>query len=119
MTTLLSSKALQTKQDITLDEEATLNIFQNGLPDQLIVNIIKFHHHVTRDKWTAAACLQHQEYIFFYDRTRKGEKHFGGTKGQWQNVFSQPKDLNAMDIGRTRARETLTEEDKQRLQAEG
>ena len=104
---------------VTLDEEATLNIFQNGLPDPLMVNIIKFHHPVTWDKWTAAAHLQHQEYIFLKDRTSKREKHFGGTKGQWQKVFSYPKDPNAMDIGRTRARETLTKEDKQRLQAEG
>ena len=65
-------QSLTNKAGYTLDEEATLNVFQNGLPDQLIVNIIKFHHHVTRDKWTAAACLQHQEYIFLNDRTRKG-----------------------------------------------
>ena len=103
----------------TLDEEATLNVFQNGLPDQLIVNIIKFHHPITWNEWTAAAHLQHQEYIFLKDRTRQREKRFGGTKGQWQKAFSLPKDPNAMDIGQTRARATLTEEDKQKLQAEG
>ena len=112
-------QSLANKAGYTLDEEATLNIFQNGLPDQLVVNIIKFHHPVTWDEWTATARLQHQEYIFLKDRTRKGEQRFGGTKGQWQKAFSYPKDPNAMDIGRTRARATLTEEDKQRLQAKG
>ena len=111
--------SLANKAGYTLDEEATLNVFQNRLPDQLVVNIIKFHHPITWDEWTAASRLQHQEYIFLKDRTRKGEKHFRGTKGQWQKAFSCPKDPNAMDIGRTRARATLTEEDKQKLQAEG
>ena len=112
-------QSLANKAGYTLDEEATLNIFQNGLPDLLIVNVIKFHHPVTWDEWTAAACLQHQEYIFLKDRTSKRERRFGGTKGQWQKAFNRPKDPNAMDRGQTRARATLTEEDKQRLQAEG
>ena len=112
-------QSLANKAGYTLDEEATLNVFQNGLPDQLMVNIIKFHHPLTWNEWTAAARLQHQEYIFLKDRTRSNEKCFGGTKGQWQKAFSHPKDPNAMDIGWTRARATLTDEDKQRLQAEG
>ena len=112
-------QSLTNKAGYTLDKEATLNVFQDGLPDQLVVNIVRFHHPLTWNKWTAAACLQHQEYIFLKDRTRNKEKRFGGTKGQWQKAFSRPKDPNAMDIGQTRARATLTEEDKQRLQAEG
>ena len=112
-------QSLANKAGYTLDEEATLNVFQDGLPDQLVVNIVGFHHPLTWNEWTAAARLQHQEYIFLKDRTRNKEKHFGGTKGQWKKAFSRPKDPNAMDIGQTRARATLTEEDKQRLQAEG
>ena len=81
-------QSLANKAGYTLDEEATLNVFQNGLPDQLVVNIIKFHHPITWNEWTTATCLQHQEYIFLKDRTRNKEKCFGGTKGQWQKAFS-------------------------------
>ena len=112
-------QSLANKAGYTLDEEATLNVFQDGLPDQLIVNIVRFHHPITWNDWTTAACTQHQEYIFLKDRTKNKERRFGGTKGQWQKAFSRPKDPNAMDIGCTRARATLTDEDKQRLQAEG
>ena len=37
-------QSLTNKAGYTLNEEATLNVFQNGLPNQLIVNIIKFLH---------------------------------------------------------------------------
>ena len=112
-------QSLANKAGYTLDEEAMLNVFQDGLPDQLVVNIVRFHHPITWNEWTAATRTQHQEYIFLKDRTKNKERHFGGTKGQWQKAFSCPKDPNAMDIGRTRARATLTDEDKQRLQAVG
>ena len=92
-------QSLANKAGDMLDEEATLNIFQNGLPDPLVVNIIKFHHPITWDEWTAAARLQHQEYIFLKDRTSNRERQFGGTKGQWKKAFSHLKDPNAMDIG--------------------
>ena len=113
-------QSLANKAGYTLDKEATLNVFQNGLPDPLVVNIIKFHHPATWNEWTTAARVQHQEYVFLKDRmNNRREKRFRGTKGQWQKAFNCPRDPNAMDIGRTRARATLTEEEKQRLQAEG
>ena len=113
-------QSLANKAGYTLDEEATLNVFRNGLPDPLVVNIIKFHHPATWNKWTSATCIQHQEYVFLKDRmNNRREKFFGGTKGQWQKAFNRPRDPNAMDIGRTRARATLTVEEKQKLQAEG
>ena len=113
-------QSLANKAGYTLDEEATLNVFQNGLPNPLVVNIIKFHHPVTWNEWTSAACIQHQEYVLLKDiMNNRKEKRFGGTKGQWQKAFNHPRDPNAMDIGRTRARATLTKEEKQKLQAEG
>ena len=113
-------QSLTNKAGYTLDKGATLNVFQNGLPDPLVVNIIKFHHPATWNEWTSATRIQHQEYIFLKDRmSNRREQHFGGTKGQWQKAFNRPRDPNAMDIGRTRARATLTEEEKQKLQAEG
>ena len=117
---IVEFQSLANKGGYTLDEEATLNIFQNRLPDPLVVNIIKFHHPATWNKWTSAARIQHQEYVFLKDRmNNRREKRFGGTKGQWQKAFNHPRDPNAMDIGRTRARATLTKEEKQKLQAEG
>ena len=113
-------QSLANKAGYTLDEEATLNVFQNGLSDPLVVNIIKFHHPATWNEWTSAARIQHQEYVFLKERmSSRREKRFGGTKGQWQKAFNCPRDPNAMDIGQTRARATLTEEEKQKLQAEG
>ena len=64
-------QSLANKAGYALDEEATLNVFHNGLPIPLVINIVKFHHPVTWDEWTTAACIQHQEYIFLKDRTKK------------------------------------------------
>ena len=75
-------QSLANKAGHTLDEEATLNIFQDRLPEQLVANIVRFHHPLTWNEWTAAARLQHQDYIFLKDRTRNKEKCFSGTKGQ-------------------------------------
>ena len=60
-------QSLANKAGYTLDEEATLNVFQNGLPNPLVVNIIKFHHPVTWNEWTSAAHIQHQEYVLLED----------------------------------------------------
>ena len=66
-------QSLANKAGYTLDEEATLKVFQNGLPNPLIVNIIKFHHPVTWNEWTSAARIQHQEYVLLKDIMNKSE----------------------------------------------
>ncbi len=36
----------------------------------------------------------------------------GGTREQWTNTLTCRQDLNAMDLSRTRARATMTEDEK-------
>src|SRR6266702_845709 len=43
----------------------------------------------------------------------------GGTREQWTNALTCRRDPNAMDLGRTRARATMTEEEKTRRIKEG
>ena len=111
---------LARKAGFGLDEEGTLIMFQKGLPPDLMKNCVKFCHPEDWDEWTRAANLQHQEYIMLRARVNKtGETKGGATRQQWKEALKQARHPDAMDIGRTRARAALTNEEKQKLQAKG
>jgi Retrotransposon gag protein len=44
--------ALARKAGYGIDDEATLDMFQQGLPNPLYLNCVKFHHPHTWDEWT-------------------------------------------------------------------
>ncbi len=105
------------KAGYDLDGEATLDVFQRALPYKLVANCVKFDHPVTWNDWTRAARHHQQEYIFLKERVKGGDRRAGATKFQWRNALNN-RNPNAMDIGRTRARATFTDEEKrQRVQS--
>ncbi len=68
--------------------------------------------------WTNSACQQHEEYIQL-SNWLKGNKVMGGTHEQWTNALTHRQDLNAMDLGCTRARTTMMEDEKTQQIKEG
>jgi len=113
---------LANKAGYDLDQRVTLDLFQNGLPNNLVWNCVKFDHPYDWNcvkfdhpydwnMWTNSACQQHKEYIQLSNRL-KGNKVMGGTCEQWTNTLTRRQDPNAMDIGQTRARATMTEDEK-------
>jgi hypothetical protein len=110
---------LANKAGYGLNDEATLALFERGLPAPLLSNAVKFHHPNTWDEWVNAVRVQHQEYFHLKSILGGSERRMGGTRDQWRNALKHAKDPNAMDIGRTRARATLTDADKAKLQKEG
>jgi len=107
---------LARKAGYTLDENVTLGLFADGLPPKLMVNCVKFDHPVTWNDWTASAHLHQEEYIQLRDRLKGGPRSQGHTQMQWRNALNR--NPNAMDIGRTRARVTTTD-DKGKQRSEG
>ncbi len=109
---------LANKAGYDLDQRVTLDLFQNGLPNNLVWNCVKFDHPYDWNTWTNSAHQQHEEYIQLSNRL-KGNKVMGGTCEQWTNALTRRQDPNAMDIGRTRAQATMTEDEKTKQIKEG
>ncbi|KAH9168127.1 hypothetical protein EDB89DRAFT_2074247 [Lactarius sanguifluus] len=59
------------------DEATTLEMFQDGLPNQLVINTTRFHHPITWDDWKVAARLQQTEYMVLKDRLGKNKPQRG------------------------------------------
>ncbi len=91
-------QSIAKKARYNLDEEATLDIFQRGLPYKLVSNCIKFNHPITWNNWTQAAHTHQQEYIFLKERVKGEDQHGGATCMQWRNALNNC-NPNAMDIG--------------------
>src|SRR6266702_301730 len=109
---------LANKAGYDLDQCVTLDLFQNGLSNNLVWNCVKFDHPYDWASWTNWARQQHEEYIQLSNRL-KGNKVMGGTKEQWTNALTHHRDPNAMDIRQTRACATMTEEEKTKRIKEG
>ncbi len=107
---------LARKAGYMLDESVTLGMFADGLPPKLMVNCVNFNHPVDWNDWTNSARLHQEEYIQLCDRLKGGHRAQGHTQTQWRNALSR--NQNAMDIGRTQVRATITstvgEKEKQR-----
>ncbi len=78
---------LANKAGYDLDQQVTLDLFQNGLPNNLIWNCVKFNHPYNWATWTDSAHQQHKEYIQLSNRL-KGNKVMGGTHKQWTNALT-------------------------------
>ncbi len=109
---------LANKAGYDLDQKVTLDLFQNGLPNNLVWNCVKFDHPYNWNTWTNSARQQHEEYIQLSNRL-KGNKVMGGTCEQWTNALTRRRDPNTMDIGQTRARATMTKDEKMKRIKEG
>ncbi len=62
------------KAGYNLNKEATLDVFQQGLPYKLVSNCIKFDHPITWNNWTQVAHTHQQEYIFLKERVKGGDR---------------------------------------------
>ncbi|KAH9172003.1 hypothetical protein EDB89DRAFT_2070348 [Lactarius sanguifluus] len=72
------------------DEATTLEMFQDGLPNQLVINTMHFQHLITWDDWKAAAHLQQAEYMILKDHLGKNKPQRGGRRsGQGQEQWVQ------------------------------
>ncbi len=109
---------LANKAGYDLDQRVTLDLFQNGLPNNLVWNCVKFDHPYDWATWTNSAHQQHEEYIQL-SNWLKGNKVMGGTCEQWTNALTRRQDPNAMDVGQARARATMMEEEKTKRIKEG
>jgi len=78
---------LANKVGYDLDQQVTLDLFQNGLHNNLIWNCVKFDHPYNWATWTNSAHQQHEGYIQFSNRL-KGNKVMGGTCEQWTNALT-------------------------------
>ncbi len=96
---------LANKAGYDLDQRVTLDLFQNGLPNNLVWNCVKFDHPYNWATWIS--------------NRLKGNKVMGGTREQWSNALTRRQDPNAMDLSRTRARATMTEDEKTKRIKEG
>lgn len=101
-----------------LHAEATIDLFEKGLPFGLWEECLKRHHPQTWDDWKNAARLQQLEYMIIQHRRKAGAR-FGHSKGEWKKALDKNRHPDAMDVGRTQARATITEEERKRLQSEG
>ncbi|KAH9017538.1 hypothetical protein EDB85DRAFT_2155118 [Lactarius pseudohatsudake] len=113
---------LVTKAGYNPNEATTLEMFQDGLPNQLVINAIRFQHPINWNDWKAAARLQQAEYLVLKDRLGKNRtprKKGGHSREQWVQALNKSRDPNAMDVGRARASVTITDADKIQLQKEG
>ncbi len=107
-----------TLADFSFLLRVTLDLFQNGLPNNLIWNCVKFNHPYNWATWTDSAHQQHEEYIQLSNRL-KGNKVMGGTHKQWTNALTHWQDPNAMDLSRTQAQATMTKDKKTKWIKEG
>ncbi len=78
---------LANKAGYNLDQQVTLDLFQNGLPNNLVWNCVKFDHPYNWATWTNSAHQQHEEYIQL-SNWLKGNKVMGGTQEQWTNALT-------------------------------
>ena len=65
---------LAAKAHYNLDDPITLNMFQDGLPNALVINAVRFQHPINWEQWKDAARLQQAEYLLLKERLGKGGK---------------------------------------------
>ncbi|SRR6266702_1376918 len=79
---------LACKVGYDLDQKVTLDLFQNGLPNNLVWNCVKFNHPYDWATWTNSAHQQHKEYIQLSNRLKMGKQVMGGMQEQWTNALT-------------------------------
>ena len=108
-----------------LGDRAIIDMFIEGLPTSLAINVAKFNDPNTFQDWKEGAIQHHTKYMWIKSKFNKGQNKTRPTQDQWKKVF-QKKGDDAMDTtpGRVKARATntrssLSDEDREKLRKEG
>ena len=108
-----------------LGDRAIIDMFIEGLPTSLAINVAKFNDPNTFQDWKEGAIQHHTKYMWIKSKFNKGQNKTRPTQDQWKKVF-QKKGDDAMDTTpgwvkarATNTRSSLSDEDREKLRKEG
>ena len=108
-----------------LADRAVINMFVEGLPASLAINVARFNDPDTFQDWKWGAVQHHTKYMWFKSKFHKGQNKPWPTPNQWKKAF-QKKGDDAMDTtpGWVKAhaantRPPLTDDECEKLRKEG
>ena len=108
-----------------LADKAVIDMFVNGLPNSLAINVARFNTPRSFNDWKRGAVEHHTTYMWIKSRFHKGRSEARPTQDQWRKAFTKKGD-DAMDTtpGRVKARATnmrppLNDEEREKLRKEG
>src|ERR1700761_3996920 len=106
-----------------LADKAVIDMFVDGLPNSLAINVARFNAPQSFNDWKRGAVEHHTTYMWIQSRFRNKKQH--PTQEQWKKAFSKKGD-DAMDTtpGWVKARATstrppLNDEEREKLRKEG
>ena len=107
-----------------LADRAVIDMFVDGLPNSLAINVAKFNNPRTFNEWKRGAVEHHTTYLWIKSRFHK-KNETRPTQDQWKKTFTKKGD-DAMDTtpGRVKAwaantRPPLTDDEREKLRKEG
>ena len=107
-----------------LTDRAVIDMFVDGLPNSLAINVAKFNNPRTFNEWKRGAVEHHTTYLWIKSRFHK-KSETRPTQDQWKKAFTKKGD-DAMDTtpGRVKARATntrppLNDDEREKLRKEG
>ena len=107
-----------------LADRAVIDMFVDGLPNSLAINVAKFNNPHTFNEWKRGAVEHHTTYLWIKSRFHK-KNETRPTQDQWKKVFTKKGD-DTMDTtpGRVKARAAntrppLNDEEREKLRKEG
>ena len=109
-----------------LADQVVVDMFIDGLPASLAINVAKFNNPADYEDWKRGAVEHHTKYLWIKSKFHsKGWGNAHHTQDQWKKAFTKKGD-DTMDttLGRVKARATnthppLNDEERERLQKEG
>ena len=109
-----------------LTDKAVIDMFIDGLPTSLAINIAKFNNPRSFNDWKRGAIEHHTTYMWIKSKFRsKGQNTTHPTQDQWKKAFTKKGD-DTMDTtpGQVKARATAThpplnDEEREKLRKEG
>ena len=108
-----------------LADRAVIDMFVEGLPASLAINVARFNDPDTFQDWKQGAIQHHTKYMWIKSKFHKGQSKPRPTPDQWKKAF-QKKGDDTMDTtpGWVKARATnthppLTDDEREKLRREG
>ena len=109
-----------------LMDKAVIDMFVDGLPNSLAINVANFNNPHSFNDWKRGAVEHHTTYMWIKSRFHnKGRNEGRPSQEQWKKAFTKKGD-DAMDTtpGRVKARATttrppLTDEEREKMRKEG